>query len=119
MSYNETYAKIYRELLQVEGDFNMKSVMVTAFLNSPEHFTKKQIKELALQVLDDSLNNGMILMVGEGVYVSVLSKEADKLKGVVKYGVVNNWRDNDSLSRHIKSSVFDTQTQNEEETLSK
>lgn len=119
MSYNETYAKIYRELLQTNGDFNMKSVMVTAFLNSPEHFTKKQIKELALKVLDDSLNNGMILMIGKGIYVSALSKEAEKLDGVVKYGVVNNWRDNDSLSINIKSSVFDTRIQNEEETLNK
>ena len=89
MSYNELYRKIYRDLLQIDGGFSMKSVMVTAFLNSPEDFTKKQIKELALQVLDDSLNNGMILMVRDGVYVSILS-ESKRIKEVIEVGSANN-----------------------------
>ena len=48
MSYNATYSKIYRALLQISGEFDMKSVMITAYLSSPEHFTKAQIKEIAL-----------------------------------------------------------------------
>ena len=41
MSYYEAYTKIYRKILQNEGDFNMESVMITAFLNYPESYTKK------------------------------------------------------------------------------
>ena len=118
MSYNETYKKIYRELLQNEGAFNMKSVMVTAFLNSPEDLTKKQIKELALQVLDDSLNKGMILMIGEGIYVSVLSKEAQRIEGVVKYGIAHDWKDDDSLSTKLKTSIYNNK-HDDEDILSK
>ena len=79
INYNDLYSKIYRDLLQVDGDFSMKTVMLSAFLNSPEDYTKKQIKELALQVLDDSLNNGMIRMAEDGVYESIFSKsKSDK-----------------------------------------
>ena len=118
MSYYQAYTKIYRKILKNEGDFNMESVMVTAFLNCPESYTKKQIKELALQVLDDSLNKGMILMIGEGIYVSVLSKEAQRLNGVVKYGIAHEQQDDDSLSTKLKASIFNNQP-NEEDILGK
>lgn len=114
MNYNDAYTKIYRELLQTEGVFSMRSVMVTAFLNSPEDFTKKQIKELGLQVLDDSLNNSMILMVRDGVYVSILSKEAQNLKSVVKYGVSHDWKDTDPISKNLKASIFNDKSVDEE-----
>ena len=74
MNYNELYHKVYNDLLQINGNFSIKTVLITTYLNSPDDFTKKQIKKLALQVLDDSLNNGMISMVRDGVYVSSLSK---------------------------------------------
>lgn len=74
MNYNELYHKVYNDLLQINGNFSMKTVLITTYLNSPDDLTKKQIKKLALQVLDDSLNNGMISMVRDGVYVSSLSK---------------------------------------------
>ena len=48
MSYNDAYIKIYRKLLQNEGDFNMESVMVTAFLNCPESYTKKTNKRTCI-----------------------------------------------------------------------
>ena len=74
MNYNELYHKVNNDLLKINGNFSMKTVLFTTYLNSLDDFTKKQIKKLALQVLDDSLNNGMISMVRDGVYVSSLSK---------------------------------------------
>lgn len=74
MNYDELYHKVNNDLLKINGNFSMKTVLIITYLNSPDDFTKKQIKKLALQVLDDSLNNGMISMVRDGVYVSSLSK---------------------------------------------
>ena len=48
-------------------------------------------------------------MIGEGIYVSVLSKEAQRLNGVVKYGIAHEWKDNDSLSTKLKTSIFNNQ----------
>ena len=119
MSYNGTYSKIYRALLQTSGEFDMKSVMITAYLSSPEHFTKAQIKEIALQVLDDSLHNGMVRMISDGVYESIFAKESQTLEDTIKVGSEHNWKDDDSLSRGIRASIFNNQAQNEEDILSK
>ena len=119
MSYNATYSKIYRALLQTSGEFDMKSVMITAYLSSPEHFTKAQIKEIALQVLDDSLHNGMVRMISDGVYESIFSKESQALEDAIKVGSAHNWKDDDSLSRDIRASIFNNQAENEEDILSK
>lgn len=48
MNYNELYHKVYNDLLQINGNFSMKTVLITTYLNSPDDFTKKQIKKLAL-----------------------------------------------------------------------
>ena len=51
--------------------------MLTAFQSSPDHFTKKEITELALKVLDANLNNGMIKMVADGQYKSTYAKDEE------------------------------------------
>lgn len=72
-----TAQKIQYNLLQKTGIFTMQQVMFTAFQSSPDHFTKKEITELALQVLDANLNNGMIKMVADGQYKSTLVKDEE------------------------------------------
>ena len=37
----------------------------------------------------------------------------------IKVGSAHNWKDDDSLSRDIRASIFNNQTQNEEDCLSK
>lgn len=74
MSYDDYYARMQWELLQLNGEFSMEKVFVIAFRNSPDHFTKKDIKEHALKVLDAVLNDGMVRMKEDGIYESVFSK---------------------------------------------
>lgn len=72
-----TAQKIHYDLLKKTGTFTMEQVMFTAFQNSPDHFTKKEITELALKVLDANLNNGMIKMVTDGEYKSTFAKDEE------------------------------------------
>lgn len=53
-------------------------------------------------------------MIGEGTYVSVLSKEAKRVAAVVKYGIAHDWKDDDSLSTSLKTSIFNDQSVDEE-----
>lgn len=75
MNYNEIFGNIYADLITKEGTFNMQEVMVTTYLNSPGDFSKSEIKILSLKVLDEALNSGMVRMVGDGKYVSILSQD--------------------------------------------
>ena len=74
MSYDDYYARMQWELLQINGEFSMEKVFIIAFRNSPDHFTKKEIKEHALKILDAVLNEGMVRMKADGIYESVFSK---------------------------------------------
>ena len=78
MGYKKIYQKIYQELLATSGYFDIKDVRAIVSLNSPQRLTKEEINELALNVLDEALNNGMVKMENEGIYISVLSPEKKK-----------------------------------------
>lgn len=111
MNYDSIYSKIYYDLLLADKQFGMETVMTTAFWACPEDFTKKQIREIALQVLDDALNNGVIKMVGEGVYESFLMKENQAQSEAIKTGAAHGWKDDDSLSSDLKTQIFGDQEQ--------
>ena len=55
----------------------MEKVTLIAFLNSADYMTKEQIKLLAVDVMNDALNNGMIKpsIDAEGMYESVFAKD--------------------------------------------
>ena len=57
-------------------------------------------------------------MVTDGVYESIFSKESQALEDAIKVGLKHNWKDDDSLSKNIKTSIFN-KTQNKEDILSK
>jgi hypothetical protein len=75
MGYTNVAQRIYQDLMTINGHFDIKDVVAIALLNSPSSYTKAEVKELALKVLDEALNNKMIKSVGEGVYKSNFSKE--------------------------------------------
>ncbi len=80
MNYNTFDAQIYREVLQIDGEFNIQTVMVKTFLHSPDTLTKGEIKQLACDILTETLDNGLVKIVDadKGIYESIFSIENQK-----------------------------------------
>ena len=87
MSYNDIYARVQRALLQIDGEFDMDKAVYAAFKVSEKERTKEEITNIAIEVLDSLLNNGMIKYVAklEGkeevgyAYESIFSQENNKV----------------------------------------
>ena len=75
MGYNKVSKKIYQGLIAMSGHFEIKDVVAIALLNSPSSYSKEEIKQLALLVLDEALKNNAIKSIGDGVYKSNMQKE--------------------------------------------
>ena len=74
------YDKTYRDLLSTNGEFNIDNVLLIAYKNSPDHYTKVDIKRLAIKVLDEALENGMVKIINpeEWTYESIFSEKKNK-----------------------------------------
>ena len=70
--YDVSYSKTHKELLKQKGSFGFETIYFIAFKNCPDSFTKSEISNLALDVLDNDLNNGLInlLDASHGIYQS-------------------------------------------------
>lgn len=70
--YNQAYSQTHKDLLKQKDTFGFETIYFIAFKNSPDSFTKSEISNLALDVLDNDLNNGLInlLDASHGIYQS-------------------------------------------------
>lgn len=73
--YNKWYLKTFRDLMAINGKFTMKQVFMIALLNSPNHYRKSDIIELAYSVMDDAKDAGIVKAVDKDEWVSIFSKE--------------------------------------------
>ena len=80
--YDVSYSKTHKELLKQKNSFGFETIYFIAFKNSPDSFTKSEISTLALDVLVNDLNNGLIelLDASMGIYKSIFAnyKENDE-----------------------------------------
>lgn len=75
MKTKSSFEKTYFDVLLIDGPFDVDKVVMVAFNNSSENTTKKEIEDLAANVLGEVLNNGMVKTIGDGVFESIYSKE--------------------------------------------
>lgn len=61
--------------MTINGKFTMKQVFMIALLNSPNHYRKSDIIELAYSVMDDAKDAEIVKAVDTGEWVSIFSKE--------------------------------------------
>ncbi|MBQ4558357.1 MAG: hypothetical protein IJA61_03155 [Clostridia bacterium] len=73
--YKDIYSKVYRALVLEEGQFGLEKARNLAFDYCPDHYTKAQIIALAYSALDETLNNGMVKYVDEGIYESRITQQ--------------------------------------------
>lgn len=75
MNLEGIYTKTYRDLLLTQGEFNVRHVVMLAFFNCPDEYTKATVKRIAIKVLDEGLERGMVKVLNEDCYESIFSKQ--------------------------------------------
>lgn len=83
MDYNTSRSIICETLLNMDGNFDMNKVIEIAFHNAPDGISELEIKLLALNIVEEMLNVGMLRMgVDEKnqkiIYKSDFAKENDE-----------------------------------------
>ena len=62
MDYNTSRSIICETLLNMDGNFDMNKVIEIAFQNAPDGISELEIKLLALNIVEEMLNVGMLRM---------------------------------------------------------
>ena len=61
--------------MAINGKFTIKQVFMISLLNSPNHYRKSDIIELAYSVMDDAKDAEIVKAVDKDEWVSIFSKE--------------------------------------------
>ena len=78
MEYNKLSQELHHVLLSEEDEFNLDRAFSIALKICPENWTKQQVKNLTIDVLNNALDDGLI-SVYDGVYISNLGIQPKKI----------------------------------------
>ena len=88
MSFNDLYNKVYREILFLSGEFDIRKVYSISLNHCPKNFTEERVKMLVVSVMNELLNRGLVKVLKNGMYETAI--ESAKRNNIIRTKEVEN-----------------------------